>query len=76
MISTEIYTLDELKQWTRTHRRAEMIRVLIDNRVPYIIAADGWPSVDRRDAMAALNVVSLQTRRDGEPDFDALDDIA
>ncbi len=67
----DIYTVEELKALTRAKQRAKVIEVLARNRIPFIIAADGWPSVDRR-WMPGGNVVSLNARRSEEPDFDAL----
>lgn len=64
-----VLTAEEVKELTGARQRARCIRVLQDNRIPFVIAADGWPRV-HVDAVAAP-VVSLSARRSKQPDLDA-----
>lgn len=64
-----VLTAEEVRELTGARQRARCIRVLEDNRIPYVIAADGWPRV-HVDAVAAP-VVSLSARRSQKPNLDA-----
>lgn len=66
-----ILTVPELQELTGARQRARVIRVLEENGIPYVIAADGWPRV-HADALTGGNVVSITDRRQQEPDLDAL----
>ena len=70
-----ILTVPELQELTARRTRKGVIEILARENVPFLVAGDGWPRV-HQDALLGLNVVSLQTRRDAEPDYDALDNIA
>ena len=63
-------TTEELKHVTGRRQKASMVRHLNERRVPFYVAADGWPRV-RTDDLLGDAVVSLSARRSKEPKFDA-----
>lgn len=67
-----ILTKPEIQELTGCRQRAACIRVLAENGIPYVMAADGWPRI-HSDALTGGNVVSLRTRRDQEPDLGVLE---
>lgn len=64
-----VLTAEEVRELTGARQRQRCIRVLEDNRIPYVIAADGWPRV-YVDHIAAP-VVSLTARKSKQPNLDA-----
>ena len=67
----DVLTKAEVQELTDCRQRAACIRILVREKVPFVVAADGWPRV-RRDWIPGGNVVSLPSRDEREPDFDAL----
>jgi hypothetical protein len=65
-----ILTKAELQELTGARQRAKVIRVLVENDIRFVKAADGWPRV-HSDALTGHNVVSLSARRSREPNLDA-----
>lgn len=61
----------EIQELTGCKQRAACIRVLTQQRVPFVIAADGWPRVHEA-ALLGPNVVRIPKRDEQEPDLDAL----
>ena len=67
-----ILTRPELVTLTGRRTRAGQMRVLAANRIPYIIAADGWPRVHEAALLESLGVVRLPARTEREPNYAAI----
>lgn len=61
MAALEILTEEELCPIAAAWGRPKLIKWLDNNRIPYVIAASGWPRVHRKALERALGV------RDNEP---------
>jgi hypothetical protein len=65
-VNADILTEDELTLLSGAGTRPTMIRWLMDNRVPYLLARSGWPRVHRK-ALEEVMGVGKTKQAAGQP---------
>lgn len=66
-----ILTVAELQELTGRRTRRGVKEILARERVPFVVAADGWPRVHEA-ALLGDGVVRMPSRDEREPDLDAI----
>lgn len=73
MTSLEILTEEELCPVAAAWGRHKLIKWLDGNRIPYVIAASGWPRVHRKALERALGVSGAEApQKSVEFNFEAI----